>query len=113
PNGAGVLVEALRNLRYEVRGLVWGPPPAGKAAGGDGPAYSQKALDAPHEVPANAMTLVIAQPQARYPKEVLDALGKYLDNKGKLLFLSNLLVQRTNFSLIETGLEDFLAQHGV
>jgi hypothetical protein len=111
--GTGLLAKYLRDQRYEVRGLVWGAPPPGAKAAGALTAYSQKDLDAPHEVPADAMAVVIVQPQVRYPKGALDALRKYLDGKGKLLVLTNPLAAPPSFTLIETGLEDLLAKYGV
>jgi hypothetical protein len=111
---AGLFAEHLRKERYEVYALRWGPPPTNSKPE-EHTVYSQKDFDSPHVVPADALALVLLQPQTPLAPEVLDALGKYLDNKGKLLFLSNLTVRRQDSSmvLLETGLENFLRKYGV
>jgi hypothetical protein len=110
--GCGQLVKYLRTLRYEVRGLVWGPQ-AGPKIATDLTAYSQKEPEGPHEIPKDALAVVIAQPQARYPKEAFDALAKYLAGKGKLVVLSRLNFDANTGTATETGLEDFLRKYGV
>src|SRR5262249_25453037 len=59
--GAGLLLERLKKDNYEVRGLVWGPPPKRKVLG-DLMVYTQKDEGAPHEVPADADVVIIAHP---------------------------------------------------
>jgi hypothetical protein len=103
-NGAGLFVEYLRTQRYEVKGLKWGPPEL--KAPGELSVYAK-------EVPKDAMAVVISRPTTPFSKEALAALGKYLDGKGKLLYLSNILYDPNNYTLVETGLEDFLRKYGV
>jgi hypothetical protein len=110
-NGAGLFVELLKKKRYQVRGLVWGPPP--KKGGDPLLSYSQKGPESPHEVPRDATTLIIAQPQLPYEKDVLATLEKYAESKGRLMVLSNIKVQPNTFTRVETGLEALLKKYGV
>jgi hypothetical protein len=112
PHGAGLFREWLKSKRYEVHALVWGPPPKGKPADSL-TAYSQKTLDEPHAIPKDAKTVIIAQPQMRFEPEILAALDKYLQDKGRLMVLSNIKVEPNAFNLVRTGLEDFLKKYGV
>jgi hypothetical protein len=120
PNGAGLLVALLQQQRYEVHGLVWGPPFAGKV-GAEQMRFSQKKAEDPHVVPGDAMAVVVAQPRGNFDKGILDALDQYLkteseqrqNKKGKLMVLSNIQVDKATLTPLDTGMQTFLKPFGV
>jgi hypothetical protein len=115
--GAGLLLERLKKDNYEVRGLVWGPPPKRKVLG-DLMEYTQKDDGAPHEVPADADVVIIAHPLIPFAKEQRAALERYMEKGGKekkggkLIVLSNTPVTRGG-DIIDLGLEDLLKTYNV
>src|SRR5262249_4734614 len=48
--GAGLLYDRLKKDNYEVRGLLWKPPPAKRSPLGDLMIYTQKKEGGPHEI---------------------------------------------------------------
>jgi hypothetical protein len=114
PTGSAKLVDHLKNDNYDVRGLVWGPPPK-KATPGDLMVYSQKDLKSPDEVPEDAKLLVIAGPHKPYSRSALDALERYLEKGGKLIALINETVEPVGDGAVyrPTGLEGLLKKYNV
>ncbi|MCC6421396.1 MAG: Gldg family protein [Gemmataceae bacterium] len=112
--GAGLLFDRLKKENYDVRGLLWGPPPA-KAAD-DLMAYSRKSADdKTHQVPADAKVVVIAQPMEPFAKDVVEALEAYADKGGKLVILMNpvVLQSRSGLEVLDVGLNGLLKKFNV
>jgi hypothetical protein len=55
--------------------------------------HTRKAINDPHEIPADAKLIIIAQPLSKFAGEELDALDTYVAAGGKLMVLSNRVVE--------------------
>lgn len=65
------------------------------------------------EVPADTNLLVIAGPRTNLAQPELDALGRYLDQGGRLLFLADPVAINGQIQLIDPALRDFFAKYGI
>jgi hypothetical protein len=114
--GAGLLYDRLKKDNYEVRGLLWRPPPAKRSPLGDLMVYTQKKEGAPHEIPEDAEVVIIAHPSKPFAKEQRAALEHYMDRGGKdkkggkLILLSSFLPTE---EVMDLGLEDLLKKYNV
>lgn len=112
PQGGGSeLADRLKKDNYQVRRLFWGVAPEGGAADA-AVVFSQKSTAGPHQVPDDAKALVFAGPRSAVPKEVLDAVDRYMDRGGKLVLLAGLVVDPKK-GISDLGLKDFLGKYGV
>src|SRR5262249_14837788 len=115
---SGLLLERLQKDNYEVRGLLWGPPPAKKSPLGSLMVYSQKKPGAHHEVPEDAEVVIIAHPLVPFSKDQRAALEQYVERGGKdkkggkLILLAN-PEPTTEDRMLDLGLEDLLKRYGV
>src|SRR5262249_62352585 len=97
----------------EISGLSFGKE-KGKAQPGDQIVYVQESGDQKRkEVPDDAGAVVIAGASNAISKEALEALDRYLEGKGKLIVLADVLTDRGYKDMVNTGLEDFLKKYGV
>lgn len=112
--GDGRLVDRLKKDNYEVRGLVWSAPPK-KSTPGDLVSYAKKDAASPDAVPEDAKIVVIAGPRRPFSRSALEALERYLQGGGKMIFLGRAIFQRVNDAVVykPTGLEDLLKKFNV
>jgi hypothetical protein len=116
--GAGLLYDRLKKDNYEVRGLLWRPPPAKRNPLSDLMVYTQKKEGAPHEIPEDAEVVIIAHPGKPFTKEQRAALELYMDRGGKdkkggkLILLSSFLPTERG-EVMDLGLEDLLKKYNV
>jgi hypothetical protein len=109
--GAGLLRDRLQKGNYEVKGLVFSPVGAGKAATNN--------IVTAKEVPDDASVVVIAGPRAPFAPEALAALRNYMKPadpqkpKGKLVVLMDVVPSRADGKMVQTGLEPLLGEFNV
>lgn len=65
------------------------------------------------EVPAGINLVVIAGPRTNLAQPEFDALGRYLDQGGRLLFLADPVVSNGQIQLVDPALRGFFAKYGI
>ncbi len=108
--GMSKLLERLRTENIEVKGLSFGD---GKDPDTVYLKATGKDKDKSKDVPDDARVLVIAGPSQTYPKEVLDALGRYMERNGRLVVLFDIITDEKFEAMKSSGLEEFLRKYNV
>jgi ABC-2 type transport system permease protein len=109
--GAAALSNRLTKENFEVYGLLWDAPM--KIPGERKFVFAKKDLNSKNEVPADCDILVIANPYVAFPKDVLEAIDRYMGKgSGKLLVLAHLgILPGGKFA--NDGLGDLCKKYGV
>jgi hypothetical protein len=109
--GTGELASRLKKQGFEVKGLVWEAPIAKLT---DLFTFSKKSPSDPHEVPADCRVLAIVNPAKAFPKEVLEAIDRYMDKAdGKLMILSRQGIVPPEGKFTDDGLDLLCKKYGV
>jgi hypothetical protein len=78
--------------------------------------FTQKSEKDPHVIPSDAKVVILASPYRPYPKEVLDALDKFVESNGKLIVLArpNIVVEQADtLAVRDLKLAEFLEKYSV
>lgn len=109
--GLSRLVDRLRKENFEIKGLSFAPPPAKPD---DQIVHLPEPVEGKRkEIPEDAGVVVIPGPGIALGKDTLEALERYLEGKGRLICLMEVVTDRAYKEMISTGLEDFLKKYGV
>lgn len=65
------------------------------------------------DVPAGTDLVVVAGPRSNLTPPELDALGRFVDGGGRLLFLADPVVQNGKIQLVDPALRTFFAKYGI
>jgi hypothetical protein len=110
--GAGKLVDRLRKDNFDVRGLSFGvapPKDAPKDISFLGDVSSSKKL----EIPEDCDTLVVAGASSQISQAGLDAMERYMDQRGKMIVAFDVVTDPKFTAMRKSGMEDFVKKYGV
>ncbi|HYV35266.1 MAG TPA: Gldg family protein, partial [Gemmataceae bacterium] len=109
--GGGEFANMLRKDNFEVQGLIWEAKP--NIPTPDMFSFSKASPKDKHEVPDDCSVLLIANPEKAFPKDVLEAIDRYMDKRnGKLMILTNTGILPES-KIADDGLVDLCKKYNV
>lgn len=110
--GIGHLVKKLEDDNFDVKGLDFGKKPLGKPE--PKTTYVEASgAEKRKEVPDDAWAVIVAAPGKPVDKEVFDALDRYMQKKGRMIILFDVIAERDSNTIPPNGFEEFVSKYSV